>query len=60
MALEEEKSFEIIKKEFGLVRKEVLEMKKKMPAEKFEMEKEKLLRINPKPNQLRLMILMKI
>jgi hypothetical protein len=36
MALEE-KSFEIIKKEFGLVEKEVLEIKKKMPAEKFEM-----------------------
>jgi uncharacterized protein (TIGR03643 family) len=40
-ALEERNPFEIIKKEFGLAEKEVLEiMKKKMPAEKFEMEKE--------------------
>ena len=42
LALEERNPFEIIKKEFGLSEKEVLEfMKKKMPAEKYEMWKKK-------------------
>ena len=50
LALEERNPFEIIKKEFGLVEKEVLEiMKKKMPAEKFEMWKKKALAAKPKP-----------
>ena len=49
-ALEERNPFEIIKKEFGLSEKEVLEiMKKKMPAEKFEMWKKKSLASKPKP-----------
>ena len=49
-ALEERNPFEIIKKEFGLAEKEVLEiMKKKMPAEKFEMWKKKALASKPKP-----------
>lgn len=50
LALEERNPFEIIKKEFGLVEKDVLEiMKKKMPAEKFEMWKKKALAAKPKP-----------
>jgi uncharacterized protein (TIGR03643 family) len=49
-ALEERNPFEIIKKEFGLAEKEVLEiMKKKMPAEKFEMWKKKAAANKPKP-----------
>ena len=49
-ALEERNPFEIIKKEFGLSEKEVLDiMKKKMPAEKFEMWKKKALASKPKP-----------
>lgn len=49
-ALEERNPFEIIKKEFGLSEKEVLEiMKKKMPAEKFEMWKKKANANKPKP-----------
>ena len=49
-ALEERNPFEIIKKEFGLSEKEVLEiMKKKMPAEKFEMWKKKAQASKPKP-----------
>jgi uncharacterized protein (TIGR03643 family) len=50
LALEERNPFEIIKKEFGLAEKEVLEiMKKKMPAEKFEMWKKKAAANKPKP-----------
>jgi uncharacterized protein (TIGR03643 family) len=49
-ALEERNPFEIIKKEFGSSEKEVLEiMKKKLPAEKFEMWKKKALASKPKP-----------
>ena len=52
-ALEERNPFEIIKKEFGLAEKEVLEiMKKKMPAEKFEMWKKKALASKPKPKPM--------
>ena len=52
-ALEEKNPFEIIKKEFGLAEKEVLEiMKKKMPAEKFEMWKKKALASKPKPAKI--------
>ena len=48
MALEEKNPFETIKKEFGLAEKEILEiMKKKMPAEKFEMWKKKAIANKP-------------
>ncbi|MBK0370784.1 DUF2805 domain-containing protein [Flavobacterium agrisoli] len=53
-ALEERNPFEIIKKEFGLSEKEVLEiMKKKMPAEKFEMWKKKAQATKPKPKPIK-------
>ena len=46
---------EIIKKEFGLAEKEVLEiMKKKMPAEKFEMWKKKAAANKPKPKPVKI------
>ena len=49
-ALEERNPLENKKKEFGLSEKEVLDiMKKKMPAEKFEMWKKKALASKPKP-----------
>lgn len=54
-AIEERNPFEIIKKEFGLSEKEVLEiMKKKMPAEKFEMWKKKAnaTKSKPKPTKI--------
>jgi hypothetical protein len=42
-------------KEFGLVEKEVLEiMKKKMPAEKFEMWKKKAAANKPKPKPIKI------
>ena len=54
-ALEERNPFEIIKKEFGSAEKEVLEiMKKKMPAEKFEMWKKKATATKPKPKPLKI------
>jgi uncharacterized protein (TIGR03643 family) len=54
LAQEEKNPFETIKKEFGLAEKEVLEiMKKKMPAEKFEMWKKKATASKPKPKQLK-------
>ncbi|OCB76520.1 DUF2805 domain-containing protein [Flavobacterium crassostreae] len=55
MALEEKNPFEIIKKEFGLAEKEVLEiMKKKLPAEKFEMWKKKASAHKPKPKPIKI------
>ena len=55
LALEEKNPFEIIKKEFGLAEKEVLEiMKKKMPAEKFEMWKKKAAANKPKPKPIKI------
>ncbi len=55
LALEERNPFEIIKKEFGLVEKEVLEiMKKKIPAEKFEMWKKKAAANKPKPKPVKI------
>ncbi|MDP5200022.1 DUF2805 domain-containing protein [Flavobacterium sp. DG2-3] len=55
LALEERNPFEIIKKEFGLAEKEVLEiMKKKMPAEKFEMWKKKAVANKPKPKPVKI------
>ncbi|WP_289666040.1 DUF2805 domain-containing protein [Flavobacterium panacagri] len=55
LALEEKNPFEIIKKEFGLAEKEVLEiMKKKMPAEKFEMWKKKAVANKPKPKPIKI------
>ena len=55
LALEERNPFEIIKKEFGLTEKEVLEiMKKKMPAEKFEMWKKKAVASKPKPKPVKI------
>ena len=55
LALEERNPFEIIKKEFGLAEKEVLEiMKKKMPAEKFEMWKKKAIANKPKPKPVKI------
>ncbi len=55
LALEERNPFEIIKKEFGLAEKEVLEiMKKKMPAEKFEMWKKKAAANKPKPKPVKI------
>lgn len=55
LALEEKNPFEIIKKEFGLAEKEVLEiMKKKMPAEKFEMWKKKAIANKPKPKPVKI------
>jgi hypothetical protein len=59
LALEEKTLLKLLK---GIWpgRKEVLEiMKKKMPAEKFEMWKRKLLQISQSQNPLKLMILMK-
>ncbi len=54
-AIEERNPFEIIKKEFGLSEKEVLEiMKKKMPAEKFEMWKKKANATKPKPKSTKI------
>ena len=53
-ALEERNPFEVIKKEYGLSEKEVLDlMKKKMPAEKFEMWKKKALASKPKPKPIK-------
>ena len=55
LALEEKNPFEIIKKEFGLAEKEVLEiMKKKMPAEKFEMWKKKATANKPKSKPVKI------
>ena len=55
LALEEKNPFEINKKEFGLAEKEVLEiMKKKMPAEKFEMWKKKATANKPKPKPVKI------
>ena len=55
LALEERNPFEIIKKEFGLAEKAVLEiMKKKMPAEKFEMWKKKAVASKPKPKPVKI------
>ena len=55
MALEEKNPFEIIKKEYGLAEKEILEiMKKKMPAEKFEMWKKKAVANKPKPKPVKI------
>ena len=55
LALEERNPFEIIHKEFGLAEKEVLEiMKKKMPAEKYEMWKKKAIASKPKPKPLKI------
>ncbi|SHG38713.1 TIGR03643 family protein [Flavobacterium segetis] len=55
MALEEKNPFETIKKEYGLAEKEILEiMKKKMPAEKFEMWKKKALSLKPKPKPVKI------
>ena len=55
LAQEERNPFEIIKKEFGLAEKEVLEiMKKKMPAEKYEMWKKKATASKPKPKPLKI------
>lgn len=55
LAQEERNPFEIIKKEFGLSEKEVLEiMKKKMPAQKFEMWKKKAMATKPKPKPLKI------
>lgn len=55
MALEEKNPFESIKKEFGLAEKEILEiMKKKMPAEKFEMWKKKATALKPKPKPVKI------
>jgi uncharacterized protein (TIGR03643 family) len=49
-AVKEKNPFEIIKKEFGLAEKEVIEIiKKKMPTEKFEMWRKKVLGNKPKP-----------
>ncbi len=55
LALEERNPFEIIKKEFGLAEKEVLEiMKKKLPADKFEIWKKKANAAKPKPKQVKI------
>ena len=55
LALDERIPFEIIKIEFGLAEKEVLEiMKKKMPAEKFEMWKKKAVASKPKPKPVKI------
>ncbi len=55
LALEERNPFEIIKKEFGLAEKEVLEiMKKKLPADKFEIWKKKANAIKPKPKPIKI------
>ena len=55
MALEEKNPFESIKKEYGLAEKEILEiMKKKMPAEKFEMWKKKAIALKPKPKPVKI------
>jgi uncharacterized protein (TIGR03643 family) len=55
LALEERNPFEIIKKEFGLAEKEVLEiMKKKLPADKFEIWKKKANAAKPKPKPIKI------
>jgi uncharacterized protein (TIGR03643 family) len=55
LALEERNPFEIIKKEFGLAEKEVLEiMKKKLPADKFEIWKKKANATKPKPKPIKI------
>lgn len=55
LALEERNPFEIIKKEFGLAEKEILEiMKKKLPADKFEIWKKKANAGKPKPKQIKI------
>jgi hypothetical protein len=59
LALEEKTLLKLLKRIWP-GRKEVLEiMKKKMPPEKFEMWKRKLLQISQSQNPLKLMILMK-
>lgn len=55
LALEERNPFEIIKKEFGLAEKEILDiMKKKLPADKFEIWKKKANAGKPKPKQIKI------
>ena len=55
LALEERNPFEIIKKEFGLAEKDILEiMKKKLPADKFEIWKKKANSGKPKPKQIKI------
>ena len=55
LANEERNPFEIIKKELGIEEKQVLEiMKKKLPADKFEIWKKKANAGKPKPKQIKI------
>jgi uncharacterized protein (TIGR03643 family) len=55
LANEERNPFEIIKKELGIEEKQVLEiMKKKLPADKFEIWKKKANASKPKPKQIKI------
>ena len=55
LANEERNPFEIIKKELGIEEKQVLEiMKKKLPADKFEIWKKKANAAKPKPKQIKI------
>ena len=55
LANEERNPFEIIKEELGIEEKQVLEiMKKKLPADKFEIWKKKANAGKPKPKQIKI------
>jgi uncharacterized protein (TIGR03643 family) len=55
MANEERNPFEIIKKDLGIDEKQVIEiMKKKLPAEKFDIWKKKANAAKPKPKQIKI------
>ncbi len=55
LALEERNPFEILKKEFNLSEKEILEiMKKRLPADKFEIWKKKANASKPKPKPIKI------
>lgn len=55
LALEERNPFEILKKEFNLPEKEILEiMKKRLPADKFEIWKKKANASKPKPKPIKI------
>jgi uncharacterized protein (TIGR03643 family) len=55
LAQEERNPYEIIKKELGIDEKQVLEiMKKKLPADKFEIWKKKANAAKPKPKPIKI------
>jgi uncharacterized protein (TIGR03643 family) len=55
LAQEERNPFEIIKKDLGIEEKQVLEiMKKKLPADKFEIWKKKANAAKPKPKPIKI------